>query len=68
MAYKDLGCCASDLEAAAAHCGDSAAHITPEEREAWNGKKESNDTLYDSGSESLTTVEGLNTAPVGLGS
>lgn len=36
MEYKDLGCRAADLEGAVAHCGDSAAHITPEEREHWN--------------------------------
>lgn len=36
MAYKKLSCCAADLEEAAAHCGDSAAHITPEERAHWN--------------------------------
>jgi len=38
MAYKKLSCCAADLEAAAAHCGDSAAHITAAERAAWNAK------------------------------
>lgn len=45
MAYKKLGCCAADLEEAAAHCGDSDAHITPEERETWNANTAEIETL-----------------------
>lgn len=54
--YKSLGCCASDLEAAAAHCGDSEAHITAEEREAWNAMQKKGVELY-MGTDDVQTVE-----------